>query len=299
LNGVNSTPDEIRLVLGGIPIVLQAAHPGLHLILETALKPFIFDSAPDVTLQIHNGPAPIQNLGPTLFDTGGNWSLHRWQGMTLFHAHALGPDLDRPYFIATLDPDQHRGDIYFEEVSGGVYPNVMPALAPPLDEILLVQLLAQGRGLLFHAGGINLDGHGLLFTGASGSGKSTLLNLWKGAQSAVLLSDERISMRKRENYFWIFGTHWRSSASVASPEAVPLEAIFILKHGLTNQAIRLNPSVSVTSLLVRSFPPFWDTDGMAFTLKFLDELVHSIPCYELSLLPDTSAVEYVRWMLSL
>ena len=299
MNEAISIPDEIKLVLGGIPISLQAAHPGFHLILEPALHPFFSSSTPDVVLQIHNGPSPFQDLGEAIFDSGGNWSLYRWEDRDVFRARANGANPDRPYYIAAIDSDRRRGDIYFEKVSGEDHPNVIPALAPPLDEILVVHLLGQSRGLMVHAGAVSLNGHGLLFTGTSGSGKSTQLKLWKTVPDARLLGDERISIRKDEDHFWIHGTHWRSSAGIASPDAAPLKAIFILNHAISNHATLIQPSVSVPSILVRSFPPFWDAEGMSFTLKFLDELVNSIPCYELSLVPDSSAVDYVRWMLSL
>ena len=299
MSNINSNPDEISLGLGGLHLSFRAVRPGFRLTLRPALWPYRTQLPPEILFRMHNQPAPIADFGQASFDSGGNWSLHTWQGRNVLRVNAIGQEPNLPTYVIVFDAGGSQGDYYYESVNGVGPPDVVPVLGAPLDEILLVHLLAHGCGVLFHAAGVSLNGQGLLFAGKSRSGKSTLMNLWKNVGEAVLLGDERISMRKQADGYWIYGTPWSSSAGVASPDSAPLEAVFILKHGSKNQAIRLKPSVAASSLLARSFSPFWDSEGMAFTLKFLDELVQTVPCYELNLLPDPSAVEYVRWMLSL
>ena len=49
----------------------------------------------------------------------------------------------------------------------------------PLDELLMVHLLARGRGVEIHGSGIvDADGYGTLFAGQSGAGKTTMSRLW-------------------------------------------------------------------------------------------------------------------------
>jgi hypothetical protein len=112
----------------------------------------------------------------------------------------------------------------------------------------------------------------------------------------VLLSDDRIVVRRREGRFWAYGTPWCGDVQVASPAAFPLERIFVIRHAPANGAARLRPAEAAQSLLARSFLPFWDAPGMAFTLAFLDELVQAVPCYDYGFVPDRSAVDFVRCM---
>ena len=79
-----------------------------------------------------------------------------------------------------------------------------------------------------------------------------------------------------------------------SPESFPLERIFVIHHASENSMSRLVNSEAVKALLARSFPPFWDAAGMAFTLTLLDELVCAVPCYDVGLVPDKSAVDFLR-----
>ena len=63
---------------------------------------------------------------------------------------------------------------------------------------------------------------------------------------------------------------------------------------LACDGMRLRPAEAAQSLLTRSFLPFWDASGMAFTLAFLDELVQTVPCYDFGFVPDRSAVDFAR-----
>ena len=44
-------------------------------------------------------------------------------------------------------------------------------------------------------------------------------------------------------------------------------------------------------LLVRSFPPFWDNQGMEFTIEFCQRLAGQVPCYEITFVPDTAMID--------
>ena len=298
MEDIHCIPDEISLALGGIAIALRAAHPGFHLTIEPRLQAFQSKLEPEVVFCLHNEPAPVPELGADHFASGKNWSVDAWQDKTVLRVRipSIGPAY--PSYAAVMNSTGEYGDIYQEDINGNEQKDSIPILETPLDEMLLIHLLARQRGLLLHAGAVCFEGNGILFAGTSGSGKSTLINLWKDVPGVKLLGDERISLRKREEAFWLYGTPWCSSASVASPEVAPLRAIFILKHATENQAVPLRQSIATTSLLVRSFAPFWDADGMTYTLQLLDELVQMVPCYELNFLPDLRVVEYLKWMIS-
>jgi hypothetical protein len=166
-------------------------------------------------------------------------------------------------------------------------------LGYPLNELLWILLLSQGRGSLFHACGIEDDGKGYLFLGNSEDGKSTTAKLWHG-QGMGVLNDDRIIVREREGSFWMCGTPWHGDFKVHSSRELPIRKLFFLRHGQKNSVQVKSSAEAVSMLLTRSFPPFWDKEGMAFTIEFCHRLVSSIPCHELTFVPDVGIIDFVR-----
>ena len=282
-------PGEVRLGLGGMVLSFIPAGSDVRLDVGESYRPFISHASPEVTFHVRYEPAPYLELGNPLFDSGGNWVLHRVRGKPVIRIRTLKFD---PYQIVILEPDFRHGDIYCigeQWVKGELSP-----LGYPLEEVLIVNLLVQGRGTLLHACGVSDGDRGILFAGTSGAGKSTLATLWEGQKEVTLLSDDRVIVRQREGRFWVYGTPWHGDARVASPKAVPVEQIFIIQQADENKALPLNPLDAASRLLVRSFPAFWDAEGMAFTLEFLGQLSQAVPCYELGFVPDESVVDFVR-----
>ena len=91
----------------------------------------------------------------------------------------------------------------------------------------------------------------------------------------------------------MYGTPWHGDAKFASPGAVRLERIFLLRKGAKNsikESIGIDP---VSRFLTCSFPPLWDSQGMAFTLEIFNDLIATVPCQELAFKPEKSAIKMV------
>lgn len=280
---------ELRLELGEMVLSFVDATGQLRLEPGERYVPFVSEAPADLTVQVRCEPLPALALGPPIFESGGNWSLYSANGERVIRIKALGFD---PYQVMVLDRDLRHGDLYCSEAAWQKY-DPQP-VSYPIEEALTINLLAQGRGILLHASGVIDNGRGLLFNGVSGAGKSTMATLWEGREGVTVLSDDRVIVRERDGRFWAYGTPWHGDARILSPEAAPLERIFVLRHAEANEVTRLESAGAVSQLLARSFPPFWDAEGMAFTLAFLERLTEAVPCYALGFVPDESAVEFVR-----
>jgi hypothetical protein len=251
--------------------------------------------SPALTLKAHLTSLPELDLEQRIFRSGGNWTLytHKNQWVFLLQSPASGP---KPYAMAVINPEFSSGDIYLRELecfdSAAEHTKLNP-LEYPLDELLMMHLLSQGRGHLFHACGVEYLGKGFLFAGVSGAGKSTIANLWKGAPGAAILSDDRIIVRRRGSQFWMYGTPWHGDAGVCSPGKVPLEKIFFLEHGNENRINALNAADAASRAVVCSFPTYWNREGMAFALNLCGQLSEEIPCYEMEFFPSPSVLELV------
>lgn len=286
---------ELKIEIGDIVFSAISNDSDLRLEADARYKQFISSSKPDVILSAHYGNLCRQNFGEKIFDSGGYWSLFRNDGKLIFCTFSP-PSSPIPDKIAVLESNFKSIDIYFKkkpEIPSITTPTINP-FQYPLDELLMINLLPSGLGVLVHACGIRVKDRGIIFPGTSGAGKSTLANLGKSKKDFSVLSDDRIIIRKIDGCFWIYGTPWHGDAQVHSPEKVPLERIFFLNHALENWTSKIERIDAASKLIVCSFPPFWSKEGMEFTLGFIDELTKEVPCHELGFLPDKSVFDLIN-----
>ena len=163
----------------------------------------------------------------------------------------------------------------------------------PVIELLMINYLAQFRGAVLHSCGIKFGESGLLFVGESGAGKSTLTRLWNQVGDVDILSDDRTIVRKKDGEYWMYGTPWHGEAKFGSPQCVKLDRIYFIQHGAANSARTIKGAEPVQNLLTCSFPPYWDADGMEFTIDLFSDLTATVPCYELFFKPDLNIVDFV------
>lgn len=283
---------EMKLEIGGIVLALELHGDGGSFEMADVYRAFLSDRRSEAIFALRYGSLPDLKSAEEVFDSGGSWKLYRDHGRWCFalQSPALGPE---PYQIAIIDSDFSKGDIYTRARKTGRSPSSFP-LGYPLGELLIVNLLSQGRGVLLHSCAVSDNGHGLVFVGTSGAGKSTMADLWKNHEGVTILSDDRIIVRKMEGRFWAYGTPWHGDVKLSSPERVPVDGIFVLRHGEENSAAPLGARTALTSLFVRSFPPYWNREGMAFNLEFLGRMSKAVPCHDLGFVADGSVVDYVR-----
>lgn len=230
--------------------------------------------------------------GKKLFDSGAVWTLYEDGEHHVFDfaTPVLGP---RPYKRLLIDQDFTRGRVLFVRDFFPDKANVR-ALEYPLDELIVTNRLARGRGVELHGCGITDDARSSsLFIGHSGAGKSTTTRLWQSQPGVRILSDDRIIVRKREDRFFMYGTPWHGDAGFALPQEASINQIFILGHGNRNEIVEMPQAAAAAELFARCFLPFHDPQALTATLAYLDDLTRTIPCYKFRFLPNYSAVEKI------
>ena len=297
-------PGPLRLRIGDITFALTSDDPGLKLGTEGPVRHFVIAGGePDVRLRAAwGGSGAAAALGEKLFDAGTLWQLYR-QGKGYqfrFGSPRFGPE---PYKTASFNEDFTSGEIRLRSdcFQGNlpVYP-----LEYPLDELLMVHLLAEGRGVEVHGCGVaDCGGAGYLFLGESGAGKSTMGRLWTGrtdrqggapAQVPHILSDDRIILRFFDGRLWMYGTPWHGEAEMASAQRTAVSRIFFLGRGEKNEILPLAEADAVARLLACSFVPFHNRSGLGFALAFLQQVTKAVPCMRFRFVPDERAVDFVR-----
>jgi len=262
---------------------------------KRSYRSFECDEHPDVRIFTHFDSLPELSLEDKhlVFDSQSLWRLFRHGGKTVFvlKSAAYDPSPDR---VAVFAADFRHGDVYCRNSLHSAPPDgLLPdPFRYPLNEVLMVCLLAQSRGLMVHACGVDDGGRGYLFAGNSTHGKTTTARLWRNR--ATVLNDDRIVLRRREGRFWMYGTPWHGDYTGVAPHGVPLEKLFFLRHAGENCTRQVAGTEAASMLLSRCFPPLWDAAGMRFTVDFCAQLAESVPCYELGFLPDPDVVDCVR-----
>jgi len=262
--------------------------------MEKAYDGFFCGAKPDVMIHAHYGDVPRIPLRDCdrVFDSQMNWSLYHAEGKNIFvlRSPAAGP---LPYSIAVFDSDFLQGEVFVRIPESVSFQDSLPnPLGYPLSEVLMICLLARGRGIMIHSCGIDDNGHGYLFAGNSTHGKTTIARLWK--DEALVLNDDRIVIRRCGDNFRMFGTPFHGDYSGVSPNGLPLEKIFFLFHADAHESRCLSNLKATSMILTRCFPPLWNAKEMAFTLDFCTQLTHAVPCYALGFRPDESVIDFVR-----
>jgi hypothetical protein len=282
--------ERLSLSIAGITIGLSCDPSEMQLKVEGAATAFLVNDAnPDLTVRATWGELSDATRGEKVFDSGSLWQLYRENGSHLFRftSPALG---SHPYKIASLNKDFTVGHVRLHRA---FFPSDVPVypLEYPLDELLITNWLARGRGVEIHACGlVDGAGNGHLFVGQSGAGKSTMARLWQNRTGAKILSDDRVILRNGGDTIRMYGTPWHGEAGFARPDGAPLTDVFFLRHGHGNERVPLEPVEALGRFFACSFPPFYSPDGLKFTLGFLERIVRTVPCYELGFVPDDRVI---------
>lgn len=286
--------EPVFLRVADITIGLVGRPGGPPLAVTEAATPFLVASGPaDVMVETDWGDLAGPAAGTVVFDAGATWQLRREADRLTFRFHSAAHG-DIPYRTAVFDASLTRGEVRLHRPYFDGRPAVYP-LAFPLDELLTITLLGQGRGVEVHACGVvDRSGAGYLFVGQSGAGKSTMATLWLGAKGVTILSDDRVVLRRVGGRVRMYGTPWHGDAPLASPRSVPLSHVFFLRQAPRPACSPVTEADAVAALVAASFVPFHSAAALEFTLGLLERVVADVPSATLDFAPEPTVIDLVR-----
>ena len=293
------THHSMLIRIADITIALLSDDPKLKVGAEGVMKRFVtHEGEPDIEIKARWANLPRESDGRKVFNSGALWQLYSNNGFYTFQftSQVLGAF---PYKVASFNQDFNKGEVAINRSYFDINQYINP-IESPLDEVLLVNYLSKGeKGVEIHACGVaDTLGRGFLFVGQSGAGKTTMAKLWEDEPGIKVLGYDRIILRKMNNCVWMYRTPWQSEAMLASPARVPVKSIYFLEKGQKNEVLSQTPTNSITRLFACSFPPFYHHEALDFTLRFLEEVVKTVPTYELRFKPEKSVVELLKRCLS-
>jgi hypothetical protein len=222
----------------------------------------------------------------SFFRTGRAWSLAREDGA----------------YVLCIDPAEAGGEV---EILVRFSPGDPPAaaahyrdpaahpLAYPVDQALLMYLLAAREGVIHHAAGFALEGRGYAFLGRSRAGKTTLSRLLLGRPGWEPLSDDRVVVRRVGAEYLLFGTPWPGEAGLAVNASHPLGGLCFLRQGREHRLEPLTPREAMERLLPVSSVPWFDRDALGPVLALLGSVAAAVPAWELVFANDPTLPAYL------
>jgi len=267
------------------PVILQECPPSYQPFLKKTLSGNGLIPIP-VRLELQDIP-DTGNM-TKIFDTDQSWTMYKDH---LDYVIALNPPVlgKQAVWLARLNKSLSEivvycSDMLRRETDAGT--KVSNPVLYPLDQLLLVHILAQNQGALIHASGIALRGNGYIFPGPSGAGKSTLSKLLSGLKNIELLSDDRMAVRKIDGRFNSYGTPWSGDLGVAANRSAPLSGIFFTRQGLTHRIKKIGRKQAFEKLLPVASIPWYDRSLVTEMLTFFEDLIGTVPAYELCFRKD-------------
>ena len=251
-------------------------------------------------IQIRRGEVPPATDLQRLF-ADHSWALYR--DAAIYHLEFRSAVPDEPLWTARFGEDAREITVFggpqmLQESDRG--PTMLNPLCYPLDQLLWVYALAHRQGLLLHAAGATVNGRALAFPGRGGAGKTTLARLLDGDPRFSVLSDDRIALRCLDGLFSAYGTPWPGDARIAVNEGAPLAALLFLVHSERNAALPLSPQQALRRLLPVVSIPWYDRQAIEPMLQTCEQLVSSVPAFDLHFAPDVEVLDFLqRFLLTL
>lgn len=228
-----------------------------------------------------------------VFDSGSSWRTFREGGDYVFSYDSAGARR-RPFWRARLNGAFSRCEVQcggeLVRRRGGA-PALVDPVRYPLDQILLMHILARRGGALLHAAGAVVGGAGVLFPGRSGAGKSTIARLLEGRGGWRVLSDDRIAARRGGGAIRLYGTPWPGDAGIARNESAPLRAVFFAGPGRGVRIDRVEPAEAAEMLFPAASVPWYDRALTARIFSFVGSLVQGTPAYRLRYRPSPEVAD--------
>ena len=286
----------LRIKIGGLIVEILSDDCVLNVESNKFLKQFrVSDGKTDILFCVHFEQIPTFNSARKILELNDKLYTRSLLGvkdnLILQSTSSLYPF----QYCVVMNIDQKSCHFYFPNKKL-IDENGLSFFADQFRVVymLMFYFLSSFNGLFLHASAINYNGYGLIFAGKSGSGKSTLAKLWKNNENSFILCDDMVIIRRIKNKFKVYSTPWNRNVDECSPQDVPLNNIFFIKHARTNIATPLSHIDVITSLLNSSWFNFWSLNSMQRTFNLLEQLIREIPCYELGFVPNESVLNFVR-----
>jgi len=153
--------------------------------------------------------------------------------------------------------------------------------------------LLEYNGLYIHSSAVELDGRAYLFSAFCGTGKSTHTGNWQKyfGEKARVFNDDKPSLRKIDGVWYAYGTPWCGKDHININMKAPVAGICFLKQAPHNKIRRLTPFEAAQKIFFQTIYKFKSKEKLNSMTGLVNDIVSTIPIFELENLPDEEAVK--------
>lgn len=251
-----------------------------------------------IDVHLTDESAPRIDQLDRIFDSQTSWAIYAHRDD--FYITDQYPPYNSPVWTARIHSKENQITLYCSSdiIDQQKKQLMFNPFTYPLDQIVLMNFLADHGGGLFHSAGMVYNSQGVIFAGKSGAGKSTISGQLQKFNQTMLLSDDRIAVRKIGDSFVMFGTPWPGEGGFAVNQSAPLKSIFFLKKGNENKLTDLNAADAMALMFPVMSIPWYDRDKVNEIMDFCESLLVSIPMYELTFRADETVAAFVMEFLN-
>lgn len=160
-----------------------------------------------------------------------------------------------------------------------------------LSSIMLETLLLRHGRCILHASYILHQQCGILFSAPSGAGKSTQAELWRRHRGAQIINGDKAIFYTDRGGVKVSGLPLCGSSGICRKAVAPLQAVVVLSQGRENRISRMGGKAAVKALLSQMYVRRGESESVAQAMALASEAVTRVPVFQLSCLPDSTAVE--------
>lgn len=150
-------------------------------------------------------------------------------------------------------------------------------------------LLMYFDSFLLHSSVVHINNATVLFCGQSGAGKSTQAKLWETYAKAEIINGDRCVVKNKGGVYFGGGSIWSGTSGIYNPKCAPIAGIFTLKKGSENSVKRLGIK-AFSELYGQITLNTWDKEFMEKVTGNLQDMLCTVPVWELTCSPDKDAV---------
>lgn len=292
--------NEYYFSLCGIHIQLSSTLP---LTFVEPVEEFRFDTLEDLRESFRNAAEEeciehytidtysgvLSKIGQKVYDCF-RFQIYAQEGRQIYE-YRVGNTINPYHARLTLNPEIRNGvREHTLQLPEGYAPQIAEQIM--FSSMLGFEPMSMWHGRIpMHAASVKIHDQVILFTGPSGMGKSTQSNLWIRHLNAQPVNGDKTVLYPQKQQVSAYGSFYAGSSEIIHNISGTVGAIISLKQGPENIIRRLGVSEAFRKIYPRFLVPQWDSVVTAQAMAMIQQVVTSVPVYELECRPDEEAVQ--------